>query len=88
MIDDQSCLDTGRPFVLVEEDSKMLPHYPLKNIMLYSYIPYLKKHVMSKEFEFLLMDIGLQFMFSSYVKEFMGKGSVEVWGLQYGGLIR
>ena len=72
MVDEEVCEKTGRKFVLEEEDPKHIPYYPLGNIIFYSYVPHLRDRVMSREFEFLIMDLQLQFMYSKFIKEFMG----------------
>lgn len=75
LVDDTTCDKAGRRLFIEKEEQKMLKHYPLKNVVFYTQIPYLKKQVMSREFEFLLADLGMHFASSNYLKEMMGKGS-------------
>lgn len=73
LVDEETCPNIGRKLVREEEKEKHMQHYPLKNIVFYAQIPYLLDRVMSREFEFLLADLGLHFIFSQYLKEAMGK---------------
>ena len=73
MVDEESCSAVGRKLIREEEQQKHLPHYPLQNIVFYTQIPFLKNMVMSREFEFLLADLGLHFVFSQYLKEAVGE---------------
>lgn len=73
LIDEKSCREVGREFVRESEDPKKLKHYPLKNVIFYVQIPYMKKQVMSRDFEFLIADLGIHFTFSSYLMESISK---------------
>lgn len=80
MVDEESCSSVGRKLIREEENQKHLPHYPLQNIVFYTQIPFLKNMVMSREFEFLLADLGLHFVFSQYLKEAVGECcSIASW---------
>ena len=74
MIDEAACKKIGRPFYREDEDPQKVKYYPLRNILFYTQIPYMKEQVMSREFEFLIADVGIHFVLSSYVKEVIGKG--------------
>ncbi len=80
MLDDEVCNKIGRPFIRAEENPKHIPYYPLENIVFYSYIPFLRDRVMSREFEFLIMDLELNFLYSDFIRQFLSEFSAK-WRL-------
>lgn len=77
MLDDEVCNKIGRPFIRAEENPKHIPYYPLENIVFYSYIPFLRDRVMSREFEFLIMDLELNFLYSDFIRQFLSEFSAK-----------
>ena len=73
LIDATLCPKIGRILEREDEPQDKLQYYPIQNIVFYSVIPYLKGRVMSRAFEYLIVDMGVSFVFSSYIKEMMGK---------------
>ena len=65
LIDEKSCETHGQHLEVTSLDT--LRHYPLENVIFYTQIPYVKKHVMSRMFQFLLTDMGLKFSTSDYL---------------------
>ncbi len=80
-VDGKNCHKIGRQMIPEEEDQAKLKYYPLKNIVFYTQLPHLKEQVMSREFEFLLADLGMHFVSSDYIKEAIGEGVSEYSGL-------
>ena len=78
LVDGKNCNKIGRQMAPEEEEQAKLKYYPLKNIVFYTQIPHLKEQVMSREFEFLLADLGMHFTSSEYIKEAIGKYVGEV----------
>ena len=64
LIDEQSCDNIGQP--LEVSSMETLRHYPLESVVFFTQIPYAKKTVMSRMFQFLLTDMGLKFTTSDY----------------------
>lgn len=81
LVDEETCPKIGRKLVRADEKEKHMQHYPLKNVVFYTQIPYLHDRVMSREFEFLLADLGMHFVFSQYMKEAMGECSCGELGV-------
>jgi hypothetical protein len=79
-VDEKSCPKIGRQLVRNDEEAKHLPIYPLQNIVFYTQIPHFKNQVMSREFEFLLADLGIHFVFSQYLIEAKGEFGMAVGG--------
>lgn len=94
LVDEQSCEKIGRKLDIELEEKHLLKHYPLENVVFFTQIPFIKDQVMSREFEFLLTDIGMHFAESKYLKEmtsesclragrvgaWLGWGGWETWG--------
>ena len=70
LVDDHTCDEAGRKMGIEQEERK---HYPLENVVFYTQVPFVKAHVMSREFEFLLADLGFHFTHSDYLKEVVGE---------------
>ena len=65
LIDEKSCELHGQHLEVTSME--MLRHYPLENVIFYTQIPYIKTHVMTRLFQFLLTDMGLKFSTSDYL---------------------
>ena len=65
LIDEKLCEIHGKHLEITSLDT--LRHYPLENVIFYTQIPYVKTHVMSRMFQFLLTDMGLKFSTSDYL---------------------
>lgn len=65
LIDENSCESHGQHLEITSLET--LRHYPLENVIFYTQIPYIKTHVMSRMFQFLLTDMGLKFSTSDYL---------------------
>ena len=65
LIDEKSCDLHGQHLEITSMET--LRHYPLENVIFYTQIPYIKTHVMSRMFQFLLTDMGLKFSTSDYL---------------------
>ena len=70
LINDESCDKIGRR--LETEAKAIMKKYPLQNVLFYVQIPYIKDHVMSRLFQHLITDLGIQFSSNDYLKRLMG----------------
>ena len=59
LIDETICSEVGQP--LNEPSLQQLQVYPLKNVIFYAQIPYMRHHVMIRLFHFLIADLGISF---------------------------
>lgn len=74
LINDESCNKIGRHLEM--EAKATLKDYPLQNILFYTQIPYIKDHVMSRLFQHLITDLGIQFSSTDYIRRLMGNVAV------------
>lgn len=72
LINDESCNKIGRHLEM--EAKATLKDYPLQNILFYTQIPYIKDHVMSRLFQHLITDLGIQFSSTDYIRRLMDYG--------------
>ena len=70
-IDQTTCNQVGRE--LEKESAQRMQLYPLGNVVFYTQIPYIKSHVMSRLFQFMVADLGIQFTSSDYPERLMSK---------------
>ncbi len=78
LIDDEACNMYGH--MLDVDSAKTLRAYAPKNVVFYAQIPHKKKHVMTRHFQFLLADLGVQFSSSDYSKKLMGRSWIGSLG--------
>ena len=71
LIDRTTCNRVGR--VLERESTQRMQLYPLGNVVFYTQIPYIKGHVMSRLFQYMVADLGFQFTSSEYPERLMRK---------------
>lgn len=71
LIDQTACNRVGR--VLERESTQRMQLYPLGNVIFYTQIPYIKSHVMSRLFQYMVADLGFQFTSSEYPERLMRK---------------
>ena len=71
LIDQTACNRVGR--VLERESTQRMQLYPLGNVVFYTQIPYIKSHVMSRLFQYMVADLGFQFTSSEYPERLMRK---------------
>lgn len=74
LIDEQSCDLYGQHLEVTSMET--LRHYPLENVIFYTQIPYVKTHVMTRMFQFLLTDMGLKFSTSDYLAAIESESSI------------
>ena len=70
-IDRTTCNQVGRK--LEKESAQRMQLYPLGNVVFYTQIPYIESHVMSRLFQFMVADLGIQFTSSDYPERLMSK---------------
>ena len=75
LIDETSCSRVGR--VLEAESPERMQLYPIGNVVLYTQIPYIKSHVMSRLFQFMVADLGIQFTSSEFPEKLMSECILE-----------
>ena len=81
LVDEMSCDVIGRA---VELDTlEKLEYYPLENVVFFTPIPFLKNHVMSRLFHFLITDIGISFVSSNYLKKVLGKSVLPLNAIKH-----
>lgn len=71
LIDKTSCSQVGR--VLEAESPERMQLYPIGNVVFYTQIPYINTHVMSRLFQFMVADLGIQFTSSEYPEKLMSE---------------
>lgn len=72
LIDEDNCNAFGSGDV--SRSKQHLQAYPMKNIMFYTQIPSkLSRHVMSRWFQFLITDLGMQFSSGEYAEKVTSK---------------
>ena len=69
LIDETSCDQVGR--ILETESPQRMQLYPIGSVIFYTQIPYIKSHVMSRMFQFVMADLGIQFTSSEYPERLM-----------------
>lgn len=69
LIDDKKCKQVGK--ILELESARAMRAYPPKNIIFYAQIPFREDFVMSRLFQFLLVDLGIQLSSSDYAQKLM-----------------
>lgn len=85
LIDEDNCNEFGSS--VISRSKQELQAYPMKNVMFYTQIPSkLSRHVMSRWFQFLIADLGMQFTSGDYAEKLTSKLASE-WVVGYRKLI-